>query len=115
MKVAVIILSILVLAAASESIEEYREDFSRPNAMERSANDWIPTAPSAVERSADFAVEELERATCAGQDKPCKETCDCCGERGECVCALSYEGKYRCICRQGYVWIAWYKLASCKK
>nr|P84012.1 RecName: Full=U7-ctenitoxin-Pk1a; Short=U7-CNTX-Pk1a; AltName: Full=Neurotoxin PKTx36C1 [Phoneutria keyserlingi] len=54
-------------------------------------------------------------ATCAGQDKPCKETCDCCGERGECVCGLSYEGKYRCICRQGTFLIAWYKLASCKK
>nr|P83904.1 RecName: Full=Delta-ctenitoxin-Pr2d; Short=Delta-CNTX-Pr2d; AltName: Full=Neurotoxin PRTx32C1 [Phoneutria reidyi] len=46
--------------------------------------------------------------TCAGQDKPCKETCDCCGERGQCVC----EGP--CICRQGYFWIAAYKLGNCK-
>nr|QJW70915.1 delta-ctenitoxin-Pn2c [Phoneutria nigriventer] len=82
MKVAILFLSILVLAVASESIEESRDD---------------------------FAVEELERATCAGQDQTCKVTCDCCGERGECVCGGP------CICRQGNFLIAWYKLASCKK
>nr|AAB23445.1 neurotoxin Tx2-5 [Phoneutria nigriventer=Brazilian armed spiders, venom, Peptide, 49 aa] [Phoneutria nigriventer] len=47
-------------------------------------------------------------ATCAGQDQTCKVTCDCCGERGECVCGGP------CICRQGNFLIAAYKLASCK-
>nr|P59367.2 RecName: Full=GAMMA-ctenitoxin-Pn1a; Short=GAMMA-CNTX-Pn1a; AltName: Full=Insecticidal neurotoxin Tx4(5-5); Short=PnTx4(5-5); Short=PnTx4-5-5; AltName: Full=Toxin Pn4A; Flags: Precursor [Phoneutria nigriventer] len=66
MKVAIVFLSLLVLAFASESIEENREE---------------------------FPVEESAR--CADINGACKSDCDCCGDSVTCDCYWSDSCKCR--------------------
>nr|P61229.1 RecName: Full=U1-ctenitoxin-Pn1a; Short=U1-CNTX-Pn1a; AltName: Full=Toxin Pn4B; Flags: Precursor [Phoneutria nigriventer] len=66
MKVAIVFLSLLVLAFASESIEENREE---------------------------FPVEESAR--CGDINAPCQSDCDCCGYSVTCDCYWSSSCKCR--------------------